>query len=117
MRARARPVAWLLLPVLAGLLAVGPPAAAHSGGLDASGCHTNRKTGDYHCHRAASAPASNAPASNLPSPDVAPSGVVKKSRSGICHAPGTTHYAQTLRFTAYDSIEACLMSRGRLPKG
>lgn len=25
--------------------------AAHGGGLDAQGCHTNRKTGDYHCHR------------------------------------------------------------------
>ena len=23
---------------------------AHSGGLNAEGCHTNRKTGDYHCH-------------------------------------------------------------------
>ncbi|MFN4154512.1 MAG: excalibur calcium-binding domain-containing protein [Paracoccaceae bacterium] len=27
-------------------------AFAHSGGLNASGCHNNRKTGDYHCHRA-----------------------------------------------------------------
>jgi hypothetical protein len=27
------------------------PATAHPGGLDASGCHHNRKTGDYHCHR------------------------------------------------------------------
>ena len=26
-------------------------AEAHPGGLDANGCHTNRKTGDYHCHR------------------------------------------------------------------
>lgn len=26
-------------------------AAAHGGGLNADGCHTNRKTGDYHCHR------------------------------------------------------------------
>lgn len=26
-------------------------AHAHGGGLDANGCHTNRKTGDYHCHR------------------------------------------------------------------
>lgn len=26
------------------------PAGAHGGGLDAYGCHTNRKTGDYHCH-------------------------------------------------------------------
>ena len=22
----------------------------HSGGTDASGCHTNHKTGGYHCH-------------------------------------------------------------------
>lgn len=25
---------------------------AHGGGLNADGCHNNRKTGDYHCHRA-----------------------------------------------------------------
>lgn len=24
---------------------------AHSGGLNASGCHNNRKTGEYHCHQ------------------------------------------------------------------
>ncbi len=23
---------------------------AHSGGTNSSGCHTNHKTGDYHCH-------------------------------------------------------------------
>jgi hypothetical protein len=27
------------------------PAVAHGGGLNAEGCHNNRKTGDYHCHR------------------------------------------------------------------
>jgi hypothetical protein len=32
------------------LAAVG--AWAHGGGLNAEGCHNNRKTGDYHCHRA-----------------------------------------------------------------
>lgn len=35
-------------------------ASAHSGGTNAEGCHTNRKTGDYHCHgggRARPAPA------------------------------------------------------------
>jgi hypothetical protein len=53
----------------------------------------------------------------MPSPGVAPSGVVKKSRSGICHAPGTTYYAQTQQFTAYESVEACLASGGRPPKG
>ena len=26
-------------------------ARAHGGGLDASGCHNNHKTGGYHCHR------------------------------------------------------------------
>lgn len=26
------------------------PVFAHSGRTDGSGCHTNRKTGDYHCH-------------------------------------------------------------------
>jgi hypothetical protein len=29
-------------------------AVAHSGGLNAQGCHNNRRTGDYHCHRAPS---------------------------------------------------------------
>lgn len=27
------------------------PATAHPGGLNAEGCHNNRKTGGYHCHR------------------------------------------------------------------
>jgi hypothetical protein len=27
-----------------------PGALAHPGGLNAEGCHNNRKTGDYHCH-------------------------------------------------------------------
>jgi hypothetical protein len=30
------------------------PAFAHGGGLNAEGCHNNRKTGDYHCHRGSS---------------------------------------------------------------
>ena len=40
--------------VLSPLLAIGfapLPATAHPGGLNAQGCHNNRKTGDYHCHR------------------------------------------------------------------
>lgn len=27
------------------------PVAAHPGGLNAEGCHNNRTTGGYHCHR------------------------------------------------------------------
>lgn len=25
-------------------------ALAHSGGTDSNGCHTERRTGSYHCH-------------------------------------------------------------------
>ena len=35
------------------LATIGTGVFAHSGGLNASGCHNNRKTGGYHCHRAA----------------------------------------------------------------
>lgn len=28
-----------------------PEALAHGGRLNAEGCHNNRATGDYHCHR------------------------------------------------------------------
>ncbi|MGV1871006.1 YHYH domain-containing protein [Agrobacterium rosae] len=34
--------------ILTALLCVS--AYAHSGGTDRNGCHTNRKTGDHHCH-------------------------------------------------------------------
>jgi len=34
-------------------------ALAHSGGLNAEGCHNNRKTGDYHCHRGGSSSTSS----------------------------------------------------------
>ena len=27
-----------------------PPAFGHGGGTDAQGCHTQKATGDYHCH-------------------------------------------------------------------
>lgn len=45
------------LMALASATGASRPAFAHGGGLDASGCHTNRKTGDYHCHRPQAAPA------------------------------------------------------------
>lgn len=33
------------------VIAIAGEAFSHGGGLDKNGCHTNRKTGDYHCHR------------------------------------------------------------------
>jgi hypothetical protein len=51
--------------ILAGVVLLFAPAAlsvpvwAHPGGLNAQGCHTNRKTGDYHCHRSGSGSAAS----------------------------------------------------------
>jgi hypothetical protein len=41
---------------------------------------------------------------------------VKMSRSGICHAPGSTYYGRTQNYTPYSTLDACLKSGGRLPK-
>lgn len=43
-------------------------------------------------------------------------GPVKMSKSGICHAPGSTYYDRTKNYTPYPALDACLKSGGRLPK-
>lgn len=40
----------------------------HPGGLDANGCHHNRRTGDYHCHRAPRTATPSNPPSRLNEP-------------------------------------------------
>ena len=35
------------------------PVHPHGGGLDSSGCHNNRKTGDRHCHRSGASNSQN----------------------------------------------------------
>ncbi len=42
---------------------------------------------------------------------------IKKTSSGICHPPTSSHYERTQNFRAFDSLEECLASGGRLPKG
>jgi hypothetical protein len=47
-------VASVVLALIAGVtlsLSIVLPAYPHGGGLDAYGCHNNRKAGGYHCHR------------------------------------------------------------------
>lgn len=41
---------------------------------------------------------------------------VKKSNTDICHQKGTNFYNNTKNFTAYNSLDDCLNSGGRLPK-
>ncbi|WP_212652715.1 HNH endonuclease family protein [Marinomonas sp. CT5] len=43
--------------------------------------------------------------------------IVKKSKSAICHTPGSQYYSRTKNFTSYDTLDQCLASGGRLPKG
>jgi len=41
---------------------------------------------------------------------------VKMSTSGICHAPGSTYYEQTKKFTAFKTLQECLSAGGRMPQ-
>lgn len=76
-------------------LAAASQLLAHGGGLDANGCHTNRKTGEYHCHRApraaepppivAPAPRASTPAP-LPLVSPQPSGAGSGPQAAACGA-------------------------------
>lgn len=42
--------------------------------------------------------------------------LVKKTSSGICHPPVSPFYERTKNYQAYESVDSCLTSGGRLPK-
>jgi len=44
------------------------------------------------------------------------SDVVKKSKSGICHVPGSHYYNQTKHYVPFKTLDGCLKSGGRLPR-
>jgi|GEM_PF-327787 len=55
--------------------------------------------------------------STKPAPSKASaSGQIKKSSSGICHAPGTEYYDRTQNFEPFRSMADCIKSGGREPK-
>lgn len=57
-----------LMMLALAMAAIAPlPVIAHPGGLNAEGCHNNRRTGDYHCHRGggATAPPARSRASGI----------------------------------------------------
>jgi hypothetical protein len=43
--------------------------------------------------------------------------VVKMSNSGLCHPPQSSWYERTKNYQPFDTLEACLDSGGKLPKG
>jgi len=58
-------------------------SSGHGGGLNADGCHNNRKTGDYHCHRAPSPQATT-----FITPQPKPSGSVYYQNCAAARAAG-----------------------------
>ena len=76
-------------------LALAPATTlAHGGGVDANGCHTNSKTGDYHCHGGGSpAPApSPSPSRSVysaPAPTPAPRRSQPKPVAAAAAGPAT----------------------------
>lgn len=61
------------------------PVTAHGGGLNAEGCHNNRKTGDYHCHRAPAAP--------VAARSVSPTGGATRPATSSGGSSGNAYYA------------------------
>lgn len=90
--------------IVLGLLAACEHGHAHGGGLNADGCHNNRRTGDYHCHRAPSPRSSYgtaAPLSSMPSRS--------PSRSALSTSSLTpTNRAAPDRNTALDGVDPLL---------
>lgn len=85
---------WRTGPLTCALLAglgIATVALAHGGGLDKNGCHTNHKTGDYHCH-GTPAPASAAPliSSSPTAPSGSTSGQILISRDAAAGARGVS---------------------------
>ncbi|MDG3066066.1 YHYH domain-containing protein [Thauera mechernichensis] len=79
------------------LLSVAMPGLGygHGGGLDAKGCHMNRKTGDYPCHRAGYSPPppamNSAPVQRLaPSPAAQPQRFAGSGGASGARPAGTT---------------------------
>ena len=64
------------------LLLANGAVAAHGGGLNAEGCHNDRKNGGYHCHRA---PAARAPTAAASAPAQAQSNNAAPARGGSAY--------------------------------
>lgn len=64
----------MTIAAAAAFVALPVAVAAHPGGLNSEGCHNNRKTGDYHCHRGSQSSGSSRPQSLIGSPPAKRSG-------------------------------------------
>lgn len=66
----------------------------------------------------AAAPAAAAPAkATTPAAAAAEEPAVKKSNTSICHDKSSPSYKQTKNFTEFKTMDECIKSGGRAPKG
>ena len=102
---------------------VAPPAAAPKASDSKADAAKNQASTKDSKPAPAAKPASakdtdaKASPSTKPAPSKASaSGQIKKSSSGICHAPGTEYYDRTQNFEPFRSMADCIKSGGREPK-
>lgn len=77
-----------ILLVCAVLTLTAVSAYPHGGGLNAEGCHNNRRTGDYHCHSAPSIQRETPRPPSTPQPPSSPD--TRRSRAlGISGTSGS----------------------------
>jgi hypothetical protein len=93
------PIPAFALAILCGLTP--PPVSAHPGNLDRKGCHRDLQDGGTHCHRNA-----------LEAEDT---GVIRKTRSGVCHGPSSPNYRQIRDYETFRTMRECVNSGGREP--
>src|SRR5687767_8912241 len=88
------------------LAAVTGLADAHSGGLDAHGCHQNRKTGDYHCHRAQhqTLEQNTVPATSSGAMSGLQPGAIRRSGAGICYDRGYDSWGGMVNYREFASL-------------
>ena len=72
------------------------------------------KAGTASAPATAAKPAATAPAVKAP---VTAAPEVKKSTAGICHDQSSPGYKQVKKFTEFKSMDECIQSGGRAPKG
>ena len=66
---------------------------------------------------AAPAPAAAPAKATTPAPAAAEEPAVKKSTTSICHDKSSPSYKQTKKFTEFKTMDECIKSGGRPPKG
>jgi endonuclease YncB( thermonuclease family) len=88
-------------------------AFAHGGGLNASGCHNERATGGYHCHRGTAAPA---PRYTPPAPRyTAPPPVRRAAPAPAPRAPSDNSFTSYAAERAADTTSTETPTRGEAP--